>query len=759
MYLERVEIQGFKSFAQKTVLKFLLPHGPRKGITAIVGPNGSGKSNVADAIRWVLGEQSMKALRGKKGEDVIFAGSDSRARLGFAEVMLVLNNSDHDNDIELTEIIIARRLYRDGESEYLVNGRTARLQDITLLLARAHFGQKSYTVIGQGMIDAILLASPAERKEFFDEAAGIKEFQIKRSIAVRKLVSVRENMSQADGLVREIEPRVKFLGRQVKKLEEREVVAGELLGLQKKYYGKLWHELGAHLETERVEGARIQETLALAQAAEQKVLAELHVLEKATTQSDELIALQKTYEEIVRERSSLQEEHMRLRSRIEIERVRGEARKHIETLPTPVIVERLGAISAQQEKLLEHAENAHTKEELKQILDLIRAVVESMRALLRALKEPAERVAPQKNEVSKELSDALAKTEQAVSVADVRLKQVHVSMQALSQSEAHKKSQFFDLQRVLQSAREQVFHAQQKLNNLQVQNARYETRMETLEEEMQIELPNAISEVKLKPQEDALRMNTEDMHPHILRLKHRLELIGGIDEEVVEEYKTTKERYDFLTREIEDLKKTLEATESAIKELDGILKGRRDEALKQINEHFGVFFKQLFNGGKAQLIPVYMTKEETHVEEDGDEMEADEHERAEAEDEGARGEPILAGFEIQATPPGKRIKDINILSGGERAMTSVALICAILAYHPSPFVVLDEVDAALDESNSMRFADIVDELSARTQFIVITHNRASMSKGEVLYGVTMGADGVSQLLSVKLEDAEKMVRE
>ena len=420
MYLERVEIQGFKSFAQKTVLKFLPPRVGARGITAIVGPNGSGKSNVADAIRWVLGEQSMKALRGKKGEDVIFAGSDSRARLGFAEVMLVLNNSDHDNDIELTEIVIARRLYRDGDSEYLVNGRTARLQDITLLLARAHFGQKSYTVIGQGMIDAILLASVTERKEFFDEAAGIKEFQIKRSQAVHKLVSVRENMAQAEGLVREIEPRVKSLGRQVRKLEEREVVAGELLGLQKKYYGKLWYELCAHLKTEQSEVAHIQETLTLAQAGEQKVLVELHVLEKATTQSDELIALQKMYEEIVRERSSLQEEHMKLRSRIEIDRVRGEARKHTETLPVPVIVERLGAISTKQEEVLLSAEKAHTKEELKQLLDLIRALVESTRALLSALREPVSGAAPQKSEISEELVNALKKTEQAVGAADAR---------------------------------------------------------------------------------------------------------------------------------------------------------------------------------------------------------------------------------------------------------------------------------------------------------------------------------------------------
>ncbi len=170
MYLKQLEISGFKSFANPTTLTFNPPADGNFSITAIVGPNGSGKSNVADAIRWVLGEQSAKQLRGKKSEDVIFSGSEGRGQLSVASVSMVLDNHDKRANIEYEELVITRRVYRSGESEYLINGNQVRLLDLQLLLAQAQFGHGSYGVIGQGMIDRLLLQSAAERKSFFDEA-------------------------------------------------------------------------------------------------------------------------------------------------------------------------------------------------------------------------------------------------------------------------------------------------------------------------------------------------------------------------------------------------------------------------------------------------------------------------------------------------------------------------------------------------------------------------------------------------------------
>jgi chromosome segregation protein len=194
MFLEKLEIQGLKSFANKNELVFPgMLDGTKRGITAIVGPNGSGKSNVADAVRWALGEQSMKTLRGKKSEDVIFSGSDKKGKLSMAEVSMHLNNEDGKAPIDYSQLVITRRLYRNGESEYLINNNRVRLSDIQMLLAKAKFGQKTYSVIGQGMVEGFLNTTLAERKEFFDEATGVKQYQIKRDDALNKLRSSHEN--------------------------------------------------------------------------------------------------------------------------------------------------------------------------------------------------------------------------------------------------------------------------------------------------------------------------------------------------------------------------------------------------------------------------------------------------------------------------------------------------------------------------------------------------------------------------------------
>ncbi|MCK5319964.1 AAA family ATPase, partial [Candidatus Parcubacteria bacterium] len=248
MYLEKLEIQGFKSFANKNTLVFSgMLDESKRGITAVVGPNGSGKSNVADAVRWALGEQSMKTLRGKKSEDVIFSGSDKKGKLGTAEVSLHLNNEDGvksgKSPIEYSQIVITRRLYRDGDSGYMINNNRVRLSDIQMLLARAKFGQKTYSVIGQGMVEGFLNTSLSERKEFFDEATGVKQYQIKRDESLNKLRSSYENLAQARMLLSEIEPRLKSLTRQVSRLHKRGELETELKKMQIDYYSRIWHDI------------------------------------------------------------------------------------------------------------------------------------------------------------------------------------------------------------------------------------------------------------------------------------------------------------------------------------------------------------------------------------------------------------------------------------------------------------------------------------------------------------------------------------
>ena len=214
MYLKSIEVQGFKSFANKIVFDF------HNGITGIVGPNGSGKSNVADAVRWVLGEQSAKQLRGSKMEDVIFAGTENRKPVGFAYVAITLDNSDHALPVEYNEVTVSRRVFRSGESEYKINGHTCRLKDVTELFYDTGIGKEGYSIIGQGQIDKILSGKPEERRELFDEAAGIVKFKRRKVTAQKKLENERNNLVRVNDILSELEKQVGPLEKQSEKARQ-----------------------------------------------------------------------------------------------------------------------------------------------------------------------------------------------------------------------------------------------------------------------------------------------------------------------------------------------------------------------------------------------------------------------------------------------------------------------------------------------------------------------------------------------------------
>ena len=216
MYLKSIEVQGFKSFANKINFEF------HNGITAIVGPNGSGKSNVADAVRWVLGEQSAKQLRGSSMQDVIFSGTEMRKPMGYAFVSITLDNSDHALPIGFDEVTVSRRVYRSGESEYLINGATCRLKDVTEMFYDTGIGKDGYSIIGQGQIDQILSGKPEERRELFDEAAGIVKFKRRKATALKKLDEERANLVRVSDILSELE-------RQVEPLEKQSEIAKDFL--------------------------------------------------------------------------------------------------------------------------------------------------------------------------------------------------------------------------------------------------------------------------------------------------------------------------------------------------------------------------------------------------------------------------------------------------------------------------------------------------------------------------------------------------
>ncbi len=1015
MYVTRIEINGFKSFADHTVIEFPKPiGGVRQGVTAIVGPNGSGKSNVADAIRWVLGEQSMKNLRGKKSEDIIFAGSEGKGKMSLATVTMVLDNSDKRAQIEYDELAISRRYYRSGESEYLLNGNKVRLIDLQILLARAQFGQGSYSVIGQGTIDRLLLQSPAERKEFFDEAVGIKEFQIKRHHASLKLTRTEENISQAEAVVVEIEPRLKILKRQVTKLEQRQEVEQSLRELQEAYYGALLssleHEIGrvekelqgteatyldelhklqqvqtelaafaneksrsdifddlqkqlfevqqkknnfekqhvivqAKLETEYGKAGKqnvawteskimefhgMESELTLSKGEYEKKLASLRLrLQERTQEIEEkqrtrirlqqdLARLENSMRDIVRERDTFSLEGLRsvnaivtepkhtfggkvygilaelaqvddtyrvalevaaqahlasivvendrvaeacidflkrnhlgfatflplntIRSRylpqdiqsfigrsgvyglavdlvshdslfdhifsyvfgstlivesidvarqIGIGKVRMVTREGdiLETsgsmkggfrhkrkqaltfatkadqLPlislddvteeTTQIRSQLAQLEIEIEKMRADATALHTESEIvSHSLVAIEDRIRENAAALSRLSEEQKMHTMSEAEYSEMMKDFLREREMLESdIAQVEheIESVQKKITAFNHEEEEKKKRVFVLQDDMQKRQQSLNHVADAKHLLEVEKAKYSTHREGLEDEVYSELKVSFSVIKEKGI-PPLTISTDKAKMEIEKLKYSLSLIGGIDEEVLKEYHDTNTRYEDLKGQLHDLHKAAEDLYVMIEELDSVMEKRHSQAFKKIKKEFSRYFAILFEGGKAELSEIYGDIQEDE-EESLFQSVGDIDTEVEVETQ-SRKKNILTGIEVTACPPGKKIKNLAALSGGERTLTSIALLCAILHTNPSPFVLLDEVEAALDEANTLRFTKILHELARQSQFIIITHNRVTMHASDVLYGVTMGSGGVSKLVGVTLEGKE-----
>lgn len=739
MYLQKLEIQGFKSFATRVVLEFPSANGHGKGMTAVVGPNGSGKSNIADAIRWVLGEQSMKTLRGKRSEDVIFFGSDRRGKVGMAEVSLYLNNEDHRGGIELSEIVITRRLYRSGESEYLVNKQKARLGDIQILLAKANFGQRTYSVIGQGMVDHFLVASQAERKEFFDEAAGVKEYQIKKQQTVNQLEHTRENLRQTDITLQELGPRYRSLSRMMKRLAERSSVEEELRGLQGQYYGALVGDLEKKVAAARASVEALDGELRAKQAAVAAAQAELGKLEQEDSRQEAFQALQKNFQTVLDKKNTLWKQQLELENKITL--AREQARQNFIPLSADAMASELESLRADHQTIAKALTDVTDVSQIKKLVDLFGGVLKKIDGLLRQVRRPADTDVT----VDEQLTAKLEAAKGEVKAVESEVTRANAAIAEFNQKADEAKGAFFELQRTFAARSAEANALSIRANDARIELAKLETKREDLERELDRESVDRQTLVA------GTALDTEALDK-IQRLKRQLEQIGGVDEESVKEYDEIKDRYEFLQTQYDDLTKALGVLEQIIGELDKEIHERFDVTFQQINQKFGEYFVQLFGGGKASLEKLMI---DAATDDDEDDEDEDEGERAVPT---KRGEQQYGGVEIRACPPGKKIASLNTLSGGERAMTSIALICAIIACNPSPFVVLDEVDAALDEANSDRYAGIIEELSRHTQFIVVTHNRATMRRGDVLYGVTMGGDSVSTLLSVKLEQGEQWAK-
>ncbi len=408
MFLNKLEIAGFKSFAEKTGLEF------NKEMTSVVGPNGSGKSNIADAVRWVLGEQSWTLLRGKRAQDVIFSGADKKSRLGFAEVNLYLDNTDGSAPIDYSQVVITRRIYRNGESEYLINKNQVRLQDVLLLLAKSNFGQRSFSIIGQGMIDHILVASPQERKEFFDEATGVRQYQIKREQSVNKLIRTQDNLNQAESLLNEIAPRLRSLTRQVRKLERRAEIKHKLVELQQSYFYQLWSKIDVNLQEQQVKNTELTGQESEVQKKIAGLQKQIEGIEQATGRQQEFTELQARYQQMIDKKNSLLREQAVLKGKRDIEYQKlGQ--------------QNLSFLSQQKEEL-------ETKlSELTVTIEDQTEQVEALQVDFKAKSEQQEKVLADFAELEKQLNEARIKLEKSETLPFTEIKDRIIKIKSLNQ--------------------------------------------------------------------------------------------------------------------------------------------------------------------------------------------------------------------------------------------------------------------------------------------------------------------------------------
>ncbi|HEU5440103.1 MAG TPA: chromosome segregation protein SMC [Ktedonobacterales bacterium] len=431
MYLKRLELHGFKSFAPRTVLEF------SPGITAIVGPNGAGKSNVADAIRWVLGEQSMRTLRGRKSDDVIFAGASSKAAAQMAEVGLVLDNSAAWLPSDFSEVTVARRSFRNGDSEYLMNGQRVRLKDVLLLLAQARIGHDSYTVIGQGLVDQALSQRAEERRGLFEDAAGIRQFQAQRTDAEQKLTLTQSNLARLNDIIGEIEPRLGPLAEQARRARDFSSAREELMRLLRIWYRRQWRDtIAARARTE---------------SAEAEFAARLQKVRDALAVEDALIT------DLTQQRETLAAELADLR------RTRGEAAGRAQTLERELAVarERLSSLDRQEVELTQEQEQQG---------DAV-AVAQAHVGAIEAQAARAEQEQQQAEAALKQIEQALHTARQEQEREEARLRaaqrdviQVQARLGAAQTELGRLQKQLGDRNRVLAARRDAAAQAQRKLD-------------------------------------------------------------------------------------------------------------------------------------------------------------------------------------------------------------------------------------------------------------------------------------------------------
>ena len=749
MYLSHIIIHGFKSFAKKTTIDVT------EKVTGVVGPNGSGKSNIAEAIRFVLGEQSMKSMRGKTGSDVIFKGSEHLSPLSRASVTMVIDNrkkarvtleAGHVSDslapyLVYDELTLSRTIYADGTSDYTLNDAKVRLKDVQELLSYAGIGGSAHTIINQGEADRILLASPRDRKEALEDALGLRVYHMRLNESARKLERVKVHVHEVELLRNEIKPHLQHLERQVKKIESQEEERKKLHTLLIAYFHREDAEMTALREHVYEQGSS-DSLLVVTQSIERELIilkgktedTDVHIQKGNAAEKDRILAevrlLKERKDQIIKTLGRLEGEKSFLEKEVAKNREVIEATIPMSDLKMShnTIINRLSSLtSALGDSDIEKASTV-ANEVTDATHEFFNRYTSTDNVLQESLKKEIEtsNISILEHEVTlSSLLGQLMTLEETLFVLDQ-----DVEKKRSTRHEEEKKVLL--LEGKLRELQSTILLRKQEEGELALRLGQYQALLQ----EGAVIVGRSVLEYKnSEPDQSYHDTKKHDLMRAIERSKLRIEEAGVPNrDEVITEYKTTKERDEYLIKELHDIKESEGKLLMLIDELTITLSQKFAHGVEDVSKVFSSFFGEVFIGGKAKITVVKSVK----IDEEGNET----HEH---------------GIDLDVSLPNKKVKEISMFSGGERTLVSIALLFSMSSINPPPFMVLDETDAPLDESNARKYGTMLKRLSENSKLLVITHNRETMNHCDMLYGVTLGVEGGSKLLSISFKEAEMMV--
>ena len=726
MQLKHIKLSGFKSFVDPTKISF------PTNMVGVVGPNGCGKSNVIDAIRWVLGELSAKNLRGESMVDVIFNGSEKRKASGQCSIELLFDNSSAKIGGEYAsynEVSIKRVMTRDAQSDYFINNAKCRRKDVQDIFLGTGLGPSSYAIIEQGMVSKLVSAKPDELRTHIEEAAGVSKYRERRRETESRIKRTKENLSRVKDIRDEIGRLIKRLENQAKAAEKYKKLNDEksqieldtaiLFSLEAKNnrddLQKKLDSLNRDLKIKNAESETIQSQIDQFRTENESVLTEYESAQKNFYSIGAEIAKREANLQNINKTEN--ETKFKLeKTKENLEKAKETEKNFDELSPSEQAIHILNEIIATLKKY--SIQNDSILDKANKLKVLLAEILNIASAQSKTLTEEYQ---SRQEDLSKEIFEA---EKLKSSIEEEMQTYVEESSQAESVliSLRQKQSKFNEDLRSLENNKSIVEldsrSISEKITNIRLDLKTYEINLENSNKKIKAAGID-IEKIDFTKYED---LSISELEDKLADIEAKIIRLGAINLAAPEEIEEESKRKEELDKQYDDLIEALDKLNGAIKKIDNETKTIFKDSFDAVNIKLKEVFPKLFGGGLAEL---NLTDDD----------------------------PLHAGVILMARPPGKKNSSISQLSGGEKALTALALVFAIFDLNPAPFCLLDEVDAPLDDLNTLRFINMVEEMSKTVQFIFITHNKVSMERSDFLMGVTMQEAGVSRMVSVDVNQA------